>query len=99
MIKVKNDIIIIDDELLYACIFLIFGMSDDDPWYLNYDSLKIICKLYNYNNYEYIKIRMSKIMKRIIDENLDYDLGHEIKYKYAEEEFEQKIIRFDKGEK
>ena len=50
-------------------------MSDDDPWYLNYYSLKIICKLYNYNNYEYIKIRMSKIMKRIIDENLDYDLG------------------------
>ena len=30
-------------------------------------------------------------MKRIIDENLDYDLGHELKFKYAEEEFGQKI--------
>ena len=100
MTKVKNDIIIIDTELLYISVFKIFGMDDEDPWYYDYNSLKKLCNLRNENDkFLYLKERIEKIMRRIIDENLDYDLGHEIKYKYAEEEFGQKIIRFDKGEK
>lgn len=72
-----NDInIIIDSELLYSVIFRIFGMDDEDPWYYDYKYMKKLCSLYGFpNNYEYIKNKIEKIMKRIIDENLDYDLG------------------------
>ena len=92
----KKTSILIDNKLLHTSIFLIFGIDDEDPWSYDYNKLKYICELYNYpHHYEYIKLNIEILMKRIIDENLDYDLGQDIKYQYAEEIFGQKIIRFD----
>ena len=96
----NNNTIILNDELLHYSIFTIFGMSDEDPWYYDYNYLYKICIKYGFpNHYSYIKKKIENIMKRLIYENVDYIQGYDIKFKFAEEEFEQKIIRFDKGEK
>ena len=86
--------LVIDDKLLHYASNIIFGMDDEDPWHYDYDYLKLICeKSGHINHYEYIKNKMEFVMKRIIDDKLDYDLGIDLKYKYVEEEFGQKVIR------
>lgn len=86
----------IDDEFLFSVAFHIFGIDDEDPWTFDYNGLKNMCIIKgNLNQYNYIKDKMVNVMNRIISDNLDYELGCDLKYKYVEEEFGQIITRHD----
>ena len=92
-----NETIQIDDEFLFSVAFHIFGMDEEDPWTFDYNGLKTMCEIKgNLNQYNYIKEKIKKVMNRIISDNLDYELGCDLKYKYVEDEFGQIIIRYDK---
>jgi hypothetical protein len=84
----------ISDEFLSVLAWSIFGIDDEDPWSFNFNSLKDKCDSYlESNNYQYIKLKMEKVIKRLLEEDLDYETGQDIKYKYVEEEFSQKVTR------
>lgn len=88
----------IDDEFLFSVAFHIFGIDEEDPWTFDYNGLKTMCEIKgNLKQYNYIKEKIQKVMARIIYDNLDYELGCELKYKYVEDEFGQNIIRYDKN--
>lgn len=86
---------ILDKDLLYACISIIYGFNDiSEPWYCDHNYLKLTCDVRGFSNdYEYIKNNIDTLIEFLKKSNISYEQGDILKYKYAEKIFNQQICQ------